>query len=217
MKTFGGHLRQLSEIFWRFLKIGPVTFGGGYAMIPVIEKEVVEKKAWFTDQEMAEALSISSSAPGGIGVNLSAFVGYRVAGIKGAVAAVLGITLPTFIIVFLLSLVYMQFENNAKLDAAFEGIHLAIIALIFVAAWRMWKSAVMDKTTMVTAIGTVAILLLFNIHPLLVVVIGGMIGNLFIMVKVKLGLKVQFEKKRTEDETPNSPYKYADYFIADGI
>ncbi|MCR8641670.1 chromate transporter [Paenibacillus sp. N1-5-1-14] len=217
MKTFGSQFRELGEIFWSFLRIGPVTFGGGYAMIPVIEKEVVEKKAWFSEEEMGEALSLAGSAPGGIGVNLSAFVGYRVAGIKGAVAAVLGITLPTFIIVFLLSLVYMQFANNPKLDAAFQGIQLAIIALILVAALRMWKSAVLDKTTMVTAIATVAILLLFNIHPLLVIVIGGIIGNVFILLKVRFGMQVQFEKKRSEEEAAKSPYKYADYFIADGI
>lgn len=146
-------IRQLWDIFWTFFKIGPATFGGGYAMIPVIEREVVGKKQWISENELSEVLSIAGSAPGGIGVNASAFIGYRRAGIRGASAAVIGITFPTF---FILSL-FMQIELNTKIAAALQGIHYAIVGLIVIAAIKMGKSALFDKTTFAVMIGTIIV------------------------------------------------------------
>ncbi|KIL40376.1 chromate transporter [Gordoniibacillus kamchatkensis] len=205
-------VKQLWEIFWTFLKIGPATFGGGYAMIPVIEKEVVGARQWVTPNEMTDVLSIAGSAPGGIGVNASAFIGYKIAGIPGAAAAVFGITLPTFMIAFILSLIFVQIEHNPKIAAALEGIHAAIVGLIIIAAFKMGKSAVFDKTTLILMIGAVVVLLTTGIHPLIVILFGLFIGIVCVSAKEKLGLQVKLEK-----EEASSAFVYPDYFIADGI
>jgi chromate transporter len=207
-------IRQLLEIFWTFFKIGPSTFGGGYAMISVIEQEVVEKNKWMSESEMADVLSLAGSAPGGIGVNASAFIGYRLAGFWGASLAVLGITLPTFFIVLLLSLTYSFFHSNPKIAAAMQGVHAAIIALMVVAAYKMGKTAILDKTTLAAAVCTVIVLFTTNIHPLLIIVFGLFIGIIFVQIKKKLGIIVQLEKDKGAS---SGSFKYEDYFIAEGI
>ncbi|CAG7649167.1 hypothetical protein PAESOLCIP111_05807 [Paenibacillus solanacearum] len=209
-------LQQLWSIFTVFLRISPATFGGGYAMIPIIEREVVHKKQWLAADEMCDILSISGSAPGGIGVNAAAFVGYRLAGVGGAAVAVIGITFPTFVIAFLLSLVFSMFQHHPKVAAALDGIHAAVVALILVAAYRMAKTAVFDKTTFATMICTLALLLSVPIHPLSVILFGLVVGIVFIYMKERLGVPVRLDKNDGEVATV-SGYVYPDYFIADGI
>lgn len=130
----------LFQLFWVFVRIGPVTFGGGYAMIPMIEREISAKRKWLGEEEMDEILSLAGAAPGGVGVNAAAFIGYRLAGVTGAIAAIAGITIPTFIIVCLLSAVYSQLTDQPKVIAAMKGINGAVIALILVAAYRMVRT-----------------------------------------------------------------------------
>ncbi|MCZ8514160.1 chromate transporter [Paenibacillus filicis] len=208
-------IQLLWDIFWTFFKIGPSTFGGGYAMIPVIEREMVGRKGWVSEHEMADALSIAGSAPGGIGVNASAFIGFRLAGIPGAIAAVFGITMPTFLIIFALSMTISYFHDNPKVEAALQGIHGAIVALIIVAAYKMGKSAIFDKTTFFTAAATLILLLATSIQPQLIVLLGLAVGIPVIRAKMKLGLPANTEKNSAESEPIH--YKYADYFIAEGI
>lgn len=205
-----------ASIFWTFFKIGPVTFGGGYAMIPAIEREVVDKRHWITQDEMSGVLSVAGSAPGGIGVNAASFIGYRVAGIPGAAAAVAGITLPTFIIVFLLSIGFSQVVDYPKVTAAFQGIQGAIAALIIISAYNMGKSSVVDRTTLITAACTVVLLQVFHWSPIVVIVVGLVIGHLLVLIKNKLGLAVRYNKEAAPTMT-STGYKYADYYIADGI
>ncbi|NOU67440.1 chromate transporter [Paenibacillus sp. LMG 31461] len=205
------------DIFWTFLKIGPSTFGGGYAMIPVIEREVVDKKAWIAEDEITNIIAIAGSAPGGIGVNASAFIGYRLARIPGAAAAVIGIALPTFLIALVLSFFLLFMQADPKVVAAFKGIHGAIIGLIVLAAYNMARSAIFDKTTLITAISTVAILLLLPINPLFMILIGLFIGFIFVKVKETFGFKVSLEKGKEPVHTSYNGYTYYDYYIADGI
>jgi chromate transporter len=207
-------MKQLWDIFWTFFKISPVTFGGGYAMIPMIGREIVENRKWISEDEMSDMLSLAGSAPGGIGVNMSVFIGHRLAGIRGAIAAVIGITLPTFLIIFLLALTFAQIEHNPKVVAALDGIHAAIIAFIIVAAYKIGKTAIIDKTTLATTLVTVVVLLQFPINPILLIVLGLFIGILFIRIKEWLGI-VSDEEQGSTAEIP--PYKFADYYIADGI
>jgi chromate transporter len=206
-------MKQLRDIFWTFFKISPVTFGGGYAMIPMIGREIVENRKWISEDEMSDMLSLAGSAPGGIGVNMSVFIGHRLAGIRGAIAAVIGITLPTFLIIFLLALTFAQIEHNPKVEAALEGIHAAIIAFIIVAAYKIGKTAIIDKTTLATTLVTVVVLLQFPINPILLIVLGLFIGILFIRIKEWLGIVSNEEQGSTAEI---SPYKFADYYIADG-
>lgn len=209
-------MKQWASIFWTFFKIGPVTFGGGYAMIPVIEREVVDKRQWITPAEMSGVLSVAGAAPGGIGVNAASFIGYRLAGIPGAAAAVAGITLPTFIIIFLLSIGFTQVYDYPKVTAALQGIQAAIAALIILSAYNMGKSSVVDRTTMATAAGTVVLLLVFQMSPIALIAAGLVIGHVIVLIKSKLGVVVRYPKE-VSTTTPSTGYKYADYYIADGI
>lgn len=190
----------LLQLFWIFFKIGPATFGGGYAMMPMIEKEFVDKRKWMDRQEMSDLMSLAGSAPGGVGVNASAFLGYRLGKIPGALAATLGITLPTFIIVFLLSVFYSMFREEPKVQAAFKGIHGAVIGLIAVAAFKMGKNALFDRTTVITAACSLALLLLTGLNPMVLIAVGLVLGITVIRLKKRLGLPVHTERARQENE-----------------
>ncbi len=198
------------DLFWVFFKIGPATFGGGYAMIPMIEREVVERRGWIEQDEMNDLLSVAGSAPGGVGVNASAFVGYRMAGVTGAIAATLGITLPTFLIVFVLSLFYSLFHDQPKVQAAFQGIKGAVIGLIAVAAYRMGKSSLFDRTTMIVAAVALMILLLTGLNPIFLILSGLVIGLLIIRVKKALGLRIRTEKECGSGKDNTT---YIEYYI----
>ncbi|WP_248930819.1 chromate transporter [Paenibacillus hamazuiensis] len=206
---------MLASIFWAFFKMGPVTFGGGYAMLPVIEREVVGNKGWVEEEEMADIVSIAGSAPGGIGVNTAAFIGYRLCGIPGATAAVLGIGLPTFLIIFAFSLVLGLIRDNPLVDSAFKGIHAAIVALIAVAAYKMGRTAIQDKTTLVTAIATVLVLVDFHIHPMLLIIGGLFLGIVLVRVKEHWGMPVPLETLPQTDL--HGDYRQLENYYGDGI
>ncbi len=198
------------DLFWVFFKIGPATFGGGYAMIPMIEREVVQRRGWIEQDEMNDLLSVAGSAPGGVGVNASAFVGYRMGGVAGAIAATLGITLPTFLIVFALSLFYSLFHDQPKVQSAFQGIKGAVIGLIAVAAYRMGKSSLFDRTTILVAAAALTILLLTGLNPIFLILSGLVIGLVIVRVKKALGLRIRTEKERGSG---NNSTPYIEYYI----
>ncbi|MBM7568157.1 chromate transporter [Paenibacillus sacheonensis] len=208
-------MREKVVLFYRlfsvFFRIGPSTFGGGYAMIPIMEKEIIVKRGWLTPEEMGNAISIAGSAPGGVGINAAAFIGYRVAGMPGAVAAVAGMTMPTFIIVCLLSLFYSLFAHQAKLAAALKGIHGAVIALIFIAVFKMAKTALFDRTTKLVAAAALGLLSFTSVNQLAVIIGGIGIGMIAVAVKEKLGIRA-----RTEKESPPRQAQalvYPEYYI----
>jgi chromate transporter len=207
---------KLFRIFLVFLRISPLTFGGGYAMLPAIQREVVEKKRWMSDGDMSELLAISGAAPGGVGVNVSALVGYRLAGTWGAIAAVVGITLPTFVIVLLLSLAYAWLEHYPKMQAIMDGIHAAIIGLIAAAAYKMAKSSVFDFMTFLTAVGTVAVMVFIPVSPLVLLALGLLAGIIATYLKQKWGMKNPLSHNE-QVEPKSTDNKAVDYFMADGI
>ena len=126
-------------LFFTFFKIGLFTFGGGYAMVPLIERETVENHHWITDQEMLNILAISESTPGPISINSATFIGYRVAGVWGSAAATLGTVLPSFIVISILSLFIMQYKRIQWLNWMFEGIRACVFVLIANAVLKFGK------------------------------------------------------------------------------
>lgn len=120
----------LFELFRSFLKIGAFTFGGGYVMIPLIEREVIDRKGWIGRQEFLDLLTIAQSAPGPISLNTSVFVGYKLRGYAGAIASILGVVLPSFSIILAVALFFSDIRDNAAVDAAFMGMRPAVVALI---------------------------------------------------------------------------------------
>lgn len=170
-KTLAAERRKkLLPLFLTFLKIGGFTFGGGYAMIPIIQREIVEKKKWITDDDILEIIAIAESTPGPIAINSATFVGYRVGGFLGALVATLGVVLPPFCIIFAISFVLRQFSELRAVKYAFWGIRAGVLALICKALWSMYKKV--DKGLIPYIVMTAAFILtaVFNVNVLYVII-----------------------------------------------
>ena len=132
-------LTRALQLFVTFFKIGAFTFGGGYAMIPLIQRETVERRAWISDEDILEIVAIAESTPGPIAINAATFVGYRVAGVFGSLMSTLGVVLPSFILIALISLLLREFAGYRAVRYAFYGIRAGVMALIVRALWTMNK------------------------------------------------------------------------------
>jgi len=169
-------IKQLKDIFVTFFKIGLFTFGGGYAMIPLIEKEIVEKKKWVEREEITDILAISQSIPGAIAINSATFIGFKTSGSKGALAATLGVILPSFFIISIIAAFFSKFGNNHILKSIFSGIRPAVVALIFFAVYKVGKTSIKDKTGLIVSIIGLVLIIAFNIHVILVIIGGAVFG-----------------------------------------
>lgn len=174
---------MLFDIFKTFFKIGAFTFGGGYAMIPIIQKEVVENKKWMGNEEFLDSIAVTNSLPGALAINSATFVGYRTAGLPGAIVAALGATMPSFIIVLIIAIFFSSIKDNAIVKDIFGGIRPAVVALIAYAIVTLAKSAGVTKINI--SIGVIAFALIFfaGIHPIYVIIIAALAGWLIFKVK----------------------------------
>jgi len=173
-----------------FMKIGLFTFGGGYAMIPLIHKEAVEKKKWVTDTEMLEIIGIAESTPGPVAVNTATYVGYKQAGIWGAIFATFGLAVPSFVVIFLISLIYDTFMSWSWVVAMFKGIKVAVILLLLNAVIKLSKNV--DKSAIsvivfIVSLITMTTLSIFSISiPFIsigLILIGALVGVISVKVK----------------------------------
>jgi chromate transporter len=176
------------QLFLTFLKIGAFTFGGGYAMIPIIQKEIVEKRKWITDDDILEIIAIAESTPGPIAINSATFVGYRVAGFFGAFFATLGVVLPSFVIILLISFVLREFQHINAVQYAFNGIRAGVLALLIKALVSMYKKAPKGIFSYIL-MGASFVLAAFTEINVIFVIIGcglaGLINSLIIQRRVK--------------------------------
>ena len=159
-------------MFLTFLKIGAFTFGGGFAMIPIIQKEVVEKKKWIKDEEFIDTISIAQSSPGPIAVNSSIFVGYKIEGLKGALICTFGTVLPSFVIILIVAVFFKQFNNNPIFEKVFMGIRPVVVALIFSAVYQLITKARLGYTDLAIAVIAASVIVLFGITPIYIIIIG---------------------------------------------
>lgn len=164
-------------------------------MIPMIEREVVEKRKWVKTKDVSEIFAIAESVPGAIAINSATFIGYRLAGVRGAVVAMAGVLLPTFLIVVGLSILFLFIKDNPYVESAFVGIRAAIVALIAFAAYKIGLTAIYDKTTLVITILTAAILYFFHLHPVIIIVGGIGLGIIVVKVKNLLGYATRLERE----------------------
>ena len=166
----------IRKLFLTFLKIGAFTFGGGYAMIPLIQRDIVEKNHWLTDDDILEIIAIAESTPGPIAINSATFVGYRVAGFFGAMFATLGVVLPSFLIISVISMVLEQFEHLAVIQYAFNGIRAGVLALLIKALIGLYKKSpkkAISYVVMAVAFVGVAVL---KVNVLAVIIACALIG-----------------------------------------
>ena len=170
-------MKQLLEIFAVFFKIGLFTIGGGYAMLPIIQKEVVETKGWMDDEEFLDALSLTNSLPGPLAINAATFVGYRVCKVKGALAAVLGAASPSVIIILAVAMVFSHLTEYPVVQHIFNGIRPAVVALILYAVIKLAKSAKLTEYfNWLIALAAVAAIVLLGLHPIIVVIAAALYG-----------------------------------------
>jgi len=170
---------MLSDLFKTFFRIGIFTLGGGYAMIPLIEEEVVNKHKWVDRAEMLDLIAIAQSCPGVFAINTSIFVGYKLRRLPGAVAAAVGTALPSLLIILAIAIFFKQFEDNRVVAAMFRGIRPAVVALIAVPTFRMAQQAKIGWTNAwIPVISALAIWLL-GVSPIYIILIAGVAGYVY--------------------------------------
>ncbi len=163
------------DIFTCFAKIGAFTIGGGYAMIPIIQKEVVEKKRWIEEEDFMDVLAISQSAPGLLAVNISIFLGYRLKGVKGSVVATLGSVLPSFLIILLIAMFFAGYQDNPTVIKIFKGIRPVVVALIAVPVINMAKKAKLNIYTGALAVATALLIAFAKVSPIYILLATGIV------------------------------------------
>lgn len=171
------------ETFKTFFKIGAFTFGGGYAMIPIIETEVVDKHGWVSREEFLDLVAVAQSCPGVFAVNMSIFIGYRLKKTMGAIVATLGTALPSFIIILLIAMCFRQFKDNEIVASIFRGIRPAVVALIAVPTFNMAKAAKIGLTNCWIPIVSALLIYALDINPiyiLFIAAVGGYVYGQFI-------------------------------------
>lgn len=169
---------MILDLAWTFFKMGLFTFGGGYAMLPLLQREVVEKKGWATEEQLLDYYAIGQSTPGIIAVNTASFVGYFEAGVVGAISATLGLILPSILIILLVASILQQYMVLAVLQHAFAGIRVAVSALVCVSVYRLGKVGIIDAFTTIWTVITFVSIAFLNISPLWIVVGSFALGNL---------------------------------------
>ena len=163
-------LKTLWQVFLSFFKIGAFTFGGGYAMIPLIQNEAVEKRHWVTDDDILEVIAIAESTPGPIAINSATFVGYKAAGVLGSVCATLGVVLPSFVIILFLSFVLQQFQELEAVRYAFMGIRAGVLALLVKALWTMYKKSPKGWASYIVMGASFVLTAIFDINVIFVII-----------------------------------------------
>ena len=169
-------MKKYLKLFWTFFKIGLFTFGGGYAMISIIHKESVEKNNWISEDDMNNIVVVAESTPGPIAINSATFIGYKVGKIIGSIFAVIGVVLPSFIIITLIAIFLRNFKSIAIIQYAFEGIRAAIIILMIEAIIKLSKPLHKNALFYSLLISSFILNFLFNVNAILIILIGITLG-----------------------------------------
>ncbi len=173
------HNKICGKLFYTFFKIGAFTFGGGYAMIPLIRREIVENNKWLKEEDILDIIAIAESTPGPIAVNAATFVGYKTAGFSGALLSTIGVTLPAFMIIYILSFFLRQFQSLNIVRYAFNGISIGVLALIVNALYTVAKQCHKNVFTIVIALGAFVMLAVFKINAILALIICAAAGYVY--------------------------------------
>ncbi len=193
----------LADLFLTYFRVGAVTFGGGYAMIPILEREVVKKKNWVTEEELLDYYAISQCTPGVIAVNAATFVGYKMKGVLGAIFATLGVITPSIIIITIIANMLSIFSNNKYVESAFKGISIAVCALVFTTVVGLIKKNVKNIFSVLVALFAFLAIGFLDISPIFVVLsvlTASLIRFRIIESKKRRIIKGDELKKSEEDE-----------------
>ncbi|MBQ9419206.1 MAG: chromate transporter [Synergistaceae bacterium] len=175
-------MKILIDLFITFAKMGAVTFGGGYAMLPILQREIVENKKWGTEEELADYYAIGQCTPGVIAVNVATFIGRKTAGNIGGVIATLGVVFPSVVIITLLAGVIEYYSSLEWVKHAFAGIRVCVCVLIFNAVMKLFSKSIIDYETLAIYLVILACSIFMNISPVVFVIMAGVAG---IILKVR--------------------------------
>ncbi len=178
--------KQLFELFFAFAKVGVMTFGGGYAMLPILQREIVANKGWATEEELADYFAIGQCTPGVIAVNTATFIGRKRFGVPGGIAATLGVVFPSVVIISLLAGVITRFAELSWVKDAFAGIRVCVCVLIANSVWKLGKKSIVDKWAAGIFLVVAAGAILTDWSPVVFVVFAGACG---IALRVLLGVE----------------------------
>jgi len=197
LKETDKQIEKLRSLFLTFFKIGIFTFGGGYAMIPLIEYETVERHQWIGSKELLDVFAIAQAAPGVIAVNTATFIGYKVAGFWGALFATVGVILPSFMIISIISLFFIQFQKIEWVAYAFSGIRVGVIVLILGAVVNLGKKNQYTPLTVLVLVLAFCMAAFTKINIIFLIIGGALIGIVY-QVILKKGL---VSDKKSEDKS----------------
>ncbi|MCT4620469.1 MAG: chromate transporter [Marinisporobacter sp.] len=169
-------MNELMRMFFIFVKIGTFTLGGGYAMIPLIQEEMVEKNKWIEEDEFIDIIALAQTIPGALAINTSTYIGYRLFGIKGALFGCIGTMLPSVVIIMMVAAFFGRLQENIWVQSVFKGIRPAVVALIVAAVLKLGKTLPKSILNIGWVVGSVLCITVFHIHPILVIVSSGLLG-----------------------------------------
>lgn len=179
-ETIAGYL----ELFSVFFKIGIGAIGGGYAMIPLLEQEIVEKRSWLDKQEFLDIMAVAQATPGVFAVNMASHIGYRLRGITASIVATLGNILPSFVIILLIALFFEHFKDSTPwIEYAFRGLRPAVVALIAVPVWSLAKAAKLNIYTLLVAIAVAILIWWAGVSPILLILAAILFACLWVYYK----------------------------------
>ena len=176
--TFVG-MNQYWELFKIFFRIGAFTIGGGYAMVPLIEDEIVAKRKWIKSEDFLDLLAIAQSSPGILAVNIAIFVGYRLKGMKGSLVTSLGAILPSFLMILAIALFFQQFKDNIYVEKIFKGIRPAVVALIAAPTFKLGKHAKINRYTIWIPVVSALLIWLLGFSPIWIIIAAGLGGFVY--------------------------------------
>lgn len=171
------------ELFRSFFKIGIFTFGGGYAMIPIIEREIITRRGWIGEKEFYDLLTLAQSAPGPISLNTAVFVGYKMYGYRGALSALLGVVLPSFVILLFVAMFFSQIRQNPIVDAAFRGMQPIVVAIMLAPVLGFTRG--MHWSMMSVAAALALVVWYFELSPIYFLIVGGVAGLAWAAIRGK--------------------------------
>ena len=169
-------LKELLDLFLTFARVGGLTFGGGYAMLPMLQKEVVEKRHWATEEEIMDYYALGQCTPGIIAINVATFIGYKNRGVLGAIFSTAGMVFPSLIIITIIAAFLQNFAELPLVKNAFAGIRICVGVLVLNAVKTLWKKGVLDKATMAIAVIVFLGMILLDVSPVVFVIGSGVAG-----------------------------------------
>lgn len=178
-------MKDILELFKAFASVGVMTFGGGYAMIPILEREIIEKRGWATEEELMDYYAVGQCTPGVIAVNTATFIGRKIAGVWGGIVATLGVVFPSMVIITLIAALLTNFAHVPAVNSAFAGIRVCVCVLIFNAVVKLWKKAVPDKAALLLCLAVFILSVFCDVSPVIFVLLCAAAGILLTRLGVR--------------------------------